>query len=170
MKMIKVLLNNLIQGPSTDPFPFGETFTPEGLRARIHFDETACTGCRMCEHVCAGGAIRCEDSEKGMKFTVWHNSCTFCGLCEHYCMPKAITLTEDWHLAHKQEDKYKMIEQGFVALVSCEYCSKKMIPSGPKITAVAYQGTNKMIEKLGKICPDCRRKLSAKLLSKGTSL
>ncbi len=85
----------------------------------------------MCEHVCAGGAIRCEDSEKGMKFTVWHNSCTFCGLCEHYCMPKAITLTEDWHLAHKQEDKYKMIEQGIVALVSCEYCSKKMTPKRP---------------------------------------
>jgi len=170
MKMLKVLLQNLIKGPSTDPFPFGETFTPKGLRARIRFDEEACTGCRMCEHVCAGGAIRFHDSPDGLEFTLWHNTCTFCGLCEHYCVPKAIKLTEDWHLAHKQEDKYTMTETGTVALISCVQCKKQMLPTSRQLNAVAYKGSNEMIERLGSMCPDCRRKQSAKLLIKGESL
>ena len=31
---LKILFRNLLQGPSTDPFPLGETFTPERLRGR----------------------------------------------------------------------------------------------------------------------------------------
>ena len=29
---LKVLFRNLLEGPSTDPFPLGETFTPDRLR------------------------------------------------------------------------------------------------------------------------------------------
>ena len=170
MKMIKVLLNNLIQGPSTDPFPFGDTFTPKGLRARIRFDETACTGCRMCEHVCAAGAIRFDETEKGVHFTLWHNSCAFCGLCEHYCVPKAIRLTEDWHLAHKQEEKYNMTEIGTVNLISCHQCKRKFVSSSPQLISVAYKETNETIRRLGNMCPECRRDYSSKLLLKGASI
>ena len=33
---LKVLFRNLLEGPSTDPFPLGETFTPARLRGRGH--------------------------------------------------------------------------------------------------------------------------------------
>ncbi len=159
---LKILVRNLIQGPSTDPFPFGETFTPEGLRGRVRFDASACVGCRMCEHVCAGGAIRFEQSESELRFTLWHNSCTFCGLCQHYCKTKAIVLTEDWHLSHRQEEKYAMVEQGTVPLAPCLGCGISMIPVADELMRVAYRETNQDIDRLRRLCPDCRRKLGIK--------
>ena len=35
---LKVLFRNLLEGPSTDPFPLGETFTPERLRGKAVVD------------------------------------------------------------------------------------------------------------------------------------
>lgn len=161
MNFIKILLRNLLLGPSTDPFPFGETFTPKGLRGRVAFDPERCSGCRMCEHVCAGGAIRFDDGPQGLRFTLWHNSCTFCGLCEHYCVPKAIHLTEDWHLAHRQEDKYRMIEQGTVAYRPCQECGVRFIPLNAALAARVYGESTDALERLGRLCPDCRRDRSA---------
>ncbi|BCR03156.1 4Fe-4S ferredoxin [Desulfuromonas versatilis] len=155
---LKVLARNLIQGPSTDPFPFGETSTPKGYRGRVRFDASACVGCRMCEHVCAGGAIRFGESESGLRFTLWHNSCTFCGLCRHYCQTGAIALTEDWHLAHRQAEKYAMVEEGTVPLVSCLGCGIAMIPVARELMRRAYGETNGDIDRLRRLCPDCRRK------------
>ena len=156
---LKVLARNLIQGPCTDPFPFGETFTPKGLRARVRFNADACVGCRMCEHVCAGGAIRFEEGESELRFILWHNSCTFCGLCQHYCKTKAIVLSEDWHLTHRQEEKYAMVEQGTISFVSCFGCGISMIPVAGELMRIAYRETNQDIDRLRRLCPDCRQKL-----------
>lgn len=41
---LKVLFRNLLEGPSTDPFPLGETFTPARLRGRAKVDPTLCMG------------------------------------------------------------------------------------------------------------------------------
>ncbi len=38
MSFLKIFARNLALGPSTDPFPFGETFTPKALRGRVKFD------------------------------------------------------------------------------------------------------------------------------------
>ncbi len=165
MNFIRILFRNLLKGPSTDPFPFGETFTPKGLRGRIAFDESKCSGCRMCEHVCAGGAIRFDESPEGLQFTLWHNSCTFCGLCEHYCVPRAIHLTEDWHLAHKQEDKYRMIEQGTVAYLACASCGGRFIPPSDALLEKVYGGNSAALTELSRLCPDCRRSRSASRLN-----
>ncbi len=161
MNFIRILFRNLTQGPSTDPFPFGATFTPKGLRGRIAFDAARCSGCRMCEHVCAGGAIRFDPTPEGLQFTLWHNTCTFCGLCEHYCIPKAIHLTEDWHLAHRQEDKYRMIEQGTVAYQPCAECGVRFIPISAALVTRVYGAGTAAVARLGRLCPDCRRKRSA---------
>ncbi|TYO98571.1 4Fe-4S dicluster protein [Geothermobacter ehrlichii] len=159
---LKILARNLILGPSTDPFPHGETFTPEGLRGKIRFDASACVGCRMCEHVCAAGAIRIEETadKSGLEFVLWHNSCAFCGLCEHYCQTKAIRLTEDWHMAHRQEEKYGYVEKGVVGYVPCSRCGDPMVPVAPQLMKIAYRETNRDIEKLRDLCPDCRLKQS----------
>lgn len=164
MNFIKVIIRNLLQGPSTDPFPFGETFTPKGLRGRVAFDAANCSGCRMCEHVCAGGAIRFDQGPDGLEFTLWHNSCTFCGLCEHYCVPKAIHLTEDWHLAHRQEDKYRMIEQGTVACLPCPDCGARVIPMSRALINRVYGESTEAVTALGRLCPACRQRRSAAAL------
>ncbi len=163
---LKILLRNLHQGPVTDPFPFGETFTPKGLRARVSFNADACVGCRMCEHVCAGGAIRFEENESELRFTLWHNTCAFCGLCQHYCQTKAIVLTEDWHLSHRQTEKYRMLEQGTITRIPCLGCGTLMMPVAGQLIRIAYRDTNQDIEGLRQLCPDCRQKLGARGVKK----
>ncbi len=162
LSFLKVLARNLIQGPSTDPFPFGEAPTPKGFRGRVRFDAAACVGCRMCEHVCAGGAIRFEENESELRFTLWHNTCAFCGLCQHYCRTGAIALTEDWHLSHRQEQKFAMVEQGTVPLVPCLGCGVSMIPATRELMRIAYRETNGDIDRLRRLCPECRRKVGMK--------
>ncbi len=105
MAFLKVLLNNLRKGPSTDPFPFGETVTHAAYRGKVTFDAAACVGCRMCAHVCAGGAIRFSEDQDGLYFTIWHNTCISCGLCASYYRTKAIRLSNNWHLSHLQDQK-----------------------------------------------------------------
>lgn len=161
MNFLKVLFRNLKQGPSTDPFPFGETFTPEALRGRIAFDASRCSVCRMCEHVCAGGAIRFEETPQGVEFILWHNTCTFCGLCEHYCVPKAIHLTNDWHLAHKQEDKYRMTEEGTMRFKQCVACSGAFLPASAALMNKVYPTPSAIDPAMSELCPDCRRARAA---------
>lgn len=49
MGFLGVLIRNLVAGPSTDPFPFGETFTPATLRGRVEYHPADCIACRACE-------------------------------------------------------------------------------------------------------------------------
>ena len=67
---LKVLFRNLLEGPSTDPFPLGETFTPARLRGRAKVDPTLCMGCGVCRHVCAAGAINITHLPDGSGYTI----------------------------------------------------------------------------------------------------
>lgn len=160
MGFLKVLLNNLVKGPSTDGFPFADTFTPEAYRGKVVFDQTACVGCRMCEHVCPGGAIRFTELPEGLHFAIWHNTCISCGLCAHYCLTRAIRLSNDWHLSHLQEEKYDMTDQAVVSFTTCAGCGTQLLPAADALISRAFKGTNRRTEHLRRLCPDCRRKAS----------
>jgi formate hydrogenlyase subunit 6/NADH:ubiquinone oxidoreductase subunit I len=168
---LKILVNNVIKGPSTDPYPFGPTFEPAALRGKIKFDEDKCVLCNTCVHVCAGGAIKIQENKEktGQDFIVWHNTCAFCGLCEHYCPTKAIKLTNDYHTAHSQEDKYTYIEKGFVKYSLCSCCKKPMDPVVPELLNVAYAHVNESTSEMIKMCPACRQMKNAELLRGGNS-
>lgn len=157
-----VLLENLLKGPATEAFPFGEAKTPEAYRGRVAFDPSACTGCRTCQYVCAAGAIHFEEREGGLRFTLWHNSCVFCGMCARYCVSKAIHLTSDWHLAHEQSKKYELVEQGWVPFKPCTGCGKSMLPVAEPLMRQAFRGDSKEIEALRQLCPECRQARAAR--------
>lgn len=131
-----------------------------GLRGRMRFNAAACVGCRMCEHVCAGGAIRFDELDQGLRLTLWHNSCAFCGLCSHYCPTKALTVTEEWQLSHFQEDTFSLTEQGFIPFTACSGCGHIMLPATPELLRVSYRKTSPEIERLKTLCPECRQKQS----------
>lgn len=156
----KVVLRNIAQGPSTIRYPFEDSPAPEKLRGKIKHDPDACVACRMCEYVCAGGAIRLQESEdkKGINFVVWHNSCTFCGLCEHYCPMKAIHLTSDYHTAHLQKEKYSFVEKTVVKKQPCVCCGEPIIPLSPRFAELIY-GREGDSKELSRMCPKCRRKV-----------
>ncbi|KNZ69742.1 4Fe-4S ferredoxin [Thermincola ferriacetica] len=158
---IKIVLRNLIRGPSTEPYPFGKASAPKGLRGKVKFDAHNCVACRMCEHVCAGGAIQFSEvpDKRGLKFTLWHNTCAFCGLCEYYCPTKAIHLTGDYHTAHLQKDKYGYVETGLVKYQPCANCGTPMVPVSPRLLSLAYGQVNGDIARLTHLCSECRRQI-----------
>lgn len=164
MNFMKIFARNLMQGPYTDPFPFGPTFTPKDLRGRVAFDEKNCTGCRACEQVCVGGAIRFDKTPEGLRFLLWHNTCTFCGLCEFYCPTKAIHLTNDWHMAHAATDKFTQTEAGLIAYTTCAQCGVKALASAPNVIGLEPPVGPEEFEQLRNLCPGCRRKA---LLARG---
>lgn len=168
MSFIKILLRNLRQGPSTDPFPFGETFVPDNLRGKIKYDQHACVGCRMCEHVCAGGAICIDESEdkSGLKFTLWHNTCAFCGLCQHYCPTKAIRMTREFRTAHKQDEKYNYVETGFVKYVPCRRCGQPLVPVAKELLEKIFGDIDGAVKLFEDLCEDCRREISVESVVK----
>lgn len=157
----KIVLRNIVKGPSTIKYPFEDSPAPEKLRGKIKHNPDECLACHMCEYVCAGGAIRMQESKdkKGVYFTVWHNSCTFCGLCEYYCPTKAIHLTNDYHTAHLEEDKYNYAERSFVMKKQCIRCGEPIIPLSPKLMEKVY-GKDGDVKGMSKLCPKCRRKVT----------
>lgn len=157
---LKILLRNVLEGPSTDPFPLGETFTPKRFRGKVALNADLCMGCGICRHTCAAGAINIHvrPDQSGYDFTVWHNSCCLCASCRHYCPTGAITLTTDWHNAHAQEEKFTWLEQKFVPYVPCEGCGTPMRPVPPSIAKKIYINNSDVdIEKIIKLCPKCRQ-------------
>ncbi|MFK4765527.1 4Fe-4S dicluster domain-containing protein [Desulfobaculum sp. SPO524] len=166
LTFLKVLWNNLLQGPATEPFPFGETHTPKRLRGLVRVDADKCACCSMCINVCAGGAIRQEEREdgSGKDFYVWHNTCTFCGMCEKYCPTGAIKLSNDWSTAHFNSEKYSFREQVFIPFEKCEECNTRMPRVPYAMLEKIYGEPTADIVQLYTLCPECRRQKAAQQL------
>jgi len=162
MNILKLLLGNLIKGPATDPYPLGEAITPAAYRGRVAIDEATCVGCKMCEHVCAAGAIRFTEDEAGLHFLIWHNSCVTCGLCAVYCPTKAITLTTNWQTSHRQEDKYKQVDHATIPFTNCSCCGVRFLKAQDPLMLLAYKTVGPNEERLRDLCPQCRQVESAK--------
>ena len=165
---LKVLFNNVLAGPSTDPYPLGETFTPERFRGKVKIDPNLCIGCGICRHVCTSVAINITPREdlSGYDITVWHNSCCLCANCRAFCPMHAVSLSPDWHNAHPQEQKYTWVEKQFVPYADCIDCGAKIRPL-PLETAKRLYAHDPTLdpERLRKLCPKCRCTEAAEKLS-----
>lgn len=157
---LKVLFRNLLEGPSTDPFPAGETFTPDRLRGRCVVDPELCMGCGVCKNSCAAGAIDISPKEdnSGFKITVWRDSCCLCASCRHYCPTGAMSITNDWHHVHEDKDKYDIVEQQVIDYVPCIHCGTLIRPLPLKMAQKLYsRNTEVDPERVRMLCPKCRQ-------------
>ncbi len=153
-----VVLRNLLAGPSTDPFPFGETFTPKRIRGRITVDPDLCMGCGMCRHSCVAGAINITKSDAGWTITIWQDSCCLCRSCVTYCPMQAMAIDPDWHSAHVEADKYKKIEQHSISYQPCARCGKPMrVLSADKARALYASDASIDPEEIRHLCRSCRQ-------------
>jgi heterodisulfide reductase subunit A len=57
-----------------------------------YVDEDVCCGCKVCESVCAYGAIEVEETEEDGKSKVNEALCVGCGSCAAACPARAITM------------------------------------------------------------------------------
>ncbi|MBQ3058992.1 MAG: 4Fe-4S binding protein [Desulfovibrio sp.] len=162
---LKVLFRNLLEGPSTDPFPLGETFTPARLRGRAVVDPELCMGCGMCRHSCAAGAINISALPDGTGFTItiWQNSCCLCASCRHYCPTGAMSISNDWHSAHAESEKFQRIEQHTIKYEPCAGCGTLMRPIPAALAERLYAANSEIDpEKTRHLCPKCRQLEDAK--------
>ena len=162
---LKVLFRNLLDGPSTDPFPLGPTFTPERLRGKVVIDPDLCMGCGVCRHVCTAGAIdiRPKEDNSGYSITVWRDSCCLCASCRHYCPTGAMSITNDWHLVHPESEKYEMLEQHTIDYVPCKHCGTLIRPIPLKLAECIYAHNAEISpEEIRLLCPKCRQLEDAK--------
>ena len=162
---LKILFRNLLQGPSTDPFPLGETFTPERLRGRVKIDPNLCMGCGVCRHVCAAGAIniRQKPDNSGYTITVCQDSCCLCASCRQYCPTGAMSITNDWHSAHLESEKFGRVEQQTINYEPCSHCGTLMRPLPLKLAEKLYAKNSEIDpDQIRHLCPKCRQIEDAK--------
>lgn len=166
---LKVLFRNLLDGPSTDPFPLGPTFTPERLRGKAVIDPDLCMGCGVCKHVCTAGAIdiRPKEDKSGYTITIWRDSCCLCASCRHYCPTGAMSITNDWHLAHPESEKYTLLEQHTIDYEPCAHCGTLIRPIPAKLAEKIYaHNTEISPEEIRHLCPKCRQLEDAKRIER----
>jgi formate hydrogenlyase subunit 6/NADH:ubiquinone oxidoreductase subunit I len=156
MNFFSLFIRNLKHGPYTEPFPFAPAVTPKRFRGRITFDAASCEGCRICEKVCPAGAIRFTRTADGMTFDCWHDTCVFCGSCEFYCPTKSVRQTDDWHLAHAQDQTFAMVEHGLIPNQLCAGCGAKALATAPMVGNVSPPLADEELAQLRPLCPKCR--------------
>lgn len=155
----KIALRNFFHAPTTDPYPFGETFLPDTYRGIIAWDKDTCIGCSTCQHVCPTGAIRVAETDdgEGISFSYWLNSCTLCGNCGFFCPTNAVHHTTNFHTVTLQKEKYDKTVYGEVALVGCRKCSTKIRPMVELLLERSYGIVSDEERSNASLCPECRR-------------
>ncbi len=102
----------LIQGPTTQQYPFERIKTSERFRSKLQWDLTDCTGCSLCQKDCPANAIDIVTLDKKARRFVFRyhvDRCTFCGQCVESCNKNCLTLPEDdWELATLNRDDFEV--------------------------------------------------------------
>lgn len=152
---LKILRDNLLAGPS-EASPDAPEHTPQRFRGKAQHDAAKCILCGICRYVCAAGAIQVRETAdgSGMEFFLWHNSCVFCGLCANHCPTQALTMTTDWHLAHRGEQRFQVREYNFVPYGQCSVCGARILPRPERIVEALGARTPEHIL----LCPTCKRR------------
>lgn len=160
MEFFKVLWDNLVRGPVTEPFPLGEAPTPPRFRGKVKIDPALCVGCGICRHVCTAGAINisARPDNSGYDIVIWHNSCCLCGQCRHYCPTKAATLSNDWHNVHRSDKTFTWVEHQFVPYQTCAQCGalQRFLP--PALAEKLYADMPEFdnLPRFDNLCVKCR--------------
>ena len=160
MEFLKILWDNLKKGPVTDAFP-----------SEKRIPRTACAGGSKSTRRCAWAAARASTSAPpepstsrnsrtaaASRITVWRNSCCLCAQCRHYCPTKAVTLTNDWHSAHRATEKYTQITRAKVKYDYCAVCGAKMRVLPQEVLNRIYAKHSEVdVDVISHLCPNCRR-------------
>ena len=74
-----------------------------------------------------------------------------------------MSITNDWHSAHPESEKFDRIEQQTIHYVPCAHCGELMRPLPKKLAEKLYAYNNEIDRELTRrLCPKCRQIEDAK--------
>lgn len=78
----------------------------------INFNQSKCTGCKVCVNICPKGVIKLDDNKKAVLKD--YQSCLECGACQLNCPVNAIEVTKGTGclVAILKEDILKITPKG----------------------------------------------------------
>jgi Ni,Fe-hydrogenase III small subunit/Pyruvate/2-oxoacid:ferredoxin oxidoreductase delta subunit len=102
--MYRIIINRLLQGKLTFPYPAKEPAVADRFRGRPLVDSRKCqAGCHNCVEVCPVEAIS-QSVENGQttRVNIDLGRCLFCTLCQEACPTKAIEYTREFRMATRK--------------------------------------------------------------------
>lgn len=103
LSMNKVLLKNLIHGPSTILYPIDKKNTYENTRGKVENNIADCIYCGMCQRRCPAEAIIVNKATS--TWSIDRFKCIQCNYCVEVCPKKCLNM--DAHYTEPSYDKMR---------------------------------------------------------------
>jgi Ni,Fe-hydrogenase III small subunit/ferredoxin-like protein FixX len=137
--MVGIILERLRQKSRTSPYPRGEVTLPKKYRGLQKINGDTCKTCadRMCVARCPTGALTCET-----KLTLDLGRCIFCTECTSACKNRAISFTNDYHLAARERHNLIISSDGLKPVQELGKKMRKLFGRSLKLREVSAGGCN----------------------------
>lgn len=159
VKFLKIFSVSAREGTATRKYPFESPLVTPEFRGRIDIDPAKCVGCGACTRICPTKTLTLsyEGGEAVLRYFI--GRCIFCGMCAYVCPQNAITITKDFELA--SYDLGDLYDEVVHRTVKCSVCGKPFTTT-KLVMEVKTRVNEKNMEELLNICPECRRRLTAR--------
>lgn len=161
MKILGEALRRLTSPPLTERYPAVKAPAPEGFRGLISIDSEKCSGCGACSRVCPAKAVDVLAEGESIVIRIIQGRCILCGECVDACPFNAMKIVEEYENLGVRPDK--VMAEARVPAVRCRACGEVFASS--KVVRHVTESAGEEYKMLGDLCPKCREKLAARILS-----
>lgn len=157
MNVIRLLLDNLRQGPATVRLP-EQVPTGPGYRGLVT-QESGCVGCGICAYVCAPGAIEIRRNVHSYDWIYEPGKCTFCARCMLDCPVHALAVSTASPPPYHRPGELRASVT--IPYPICQICGRPAPPASELLLDHVFGTATDAIRNWSALCADCRRKARA---------
>lgn len=161
MKILGEALRRMLSGALTERYPKIKYPAPKGFRGKITINEEKCTGCGACSRVCPPRAIQVASEEDHIAVRILQGKCILCGECVEACPFGAMSISEEYE--NTGDSPTKVMTEVRLKALRCQKCGKAFISQKMYEHVTSILGED--YRELAMLCPECREKLNAQLIS-----
>ena len=154
MNVIRLLLDNLRQGPVTVRLP---EYVPTGPGYRgLVTQESGCVGCGVCAYVCAPAAIEIRRDLASYDWIYEPGRCTFCARCVLDWPVHVLTMSSASPPPYSRLGELRTIVT--LPYPACRMCGRPAPPASELLLDRVFGAATDAILTWSALCADCRRK------------
>lgn len=158
MEIVRLLLDNLKQGPVTVRLP-EHVPTGPGYRGLVTLQPSGCVGCGICAYVCSPGAIEIRDKQYSYDWIYDPGKCTFCSRCVLDCPMQVLSMASTPPPPYTQPGELRTVVT--LPYPICRKCGRPAPPSSELLLDRVFGTAPEAIKKWSELCLDCRREARA---------